>query len=59
MLADVVAQLEDALNKLDRPSDISNTLKDQTRQAQAQKQKKLESIAEGKAELEEVDNAEE
>jgi len=57
MLAEVVKQLEDALNKLERPSDVSNVLGD-ARQARAratQRQKKLESIAEGQAELEDID----
>jgi hypothetical protein len=51
-----VTQLEDYLNKLDRPTDITNMIGDQQKKATAQRQKKLESIAEGQAELEDIDN---
>jgi hypothetical protein len=60
MLEEVVKQLEDALNKLDKPTDIVNLLEAQRKEKQqkaAQRQKKLESIAEGQAELEGIDVA--
>lgn len=59
MLAEVVKQLEDALNKLDRPSDVSNVLGEgrEGKMKPTQRQKKLESIAEGQAELEDIDVA--
>ena len=59
MLAEVVKQLEDALNKLDKPTDVSNVLGDVRagKKRATQRQKKLESIAEGQAELEDIDVA--
>jgi len=60
MLEEVVRQLEDALNKLDKPTDIVSLLDKQRKEKQekaAQRQKKLESIAEGQAELEGIDVA--
>ena len=48
MLEEVVKQLEDCLNKLDKPSDIANMLQSQQQRVKAtQRQKKLESSAEG------------
>ena len=47
MLEEVVKQLEDCLNKLDKPSDIANMLNQQQKVKATQRQKKLESIAEG------------
>jgi hypothetical protein len=48
MLEEVVKQLEDCLNKLDKPSDIANMLQNQQQRANATpRQKNLESIAEG------------
>lgn len=57
MLEEVVKQLEDNLNKLDKPSDIINQTQNKELLKQTQRQKKLESIAEGKEELEDIDVA--
>lgn len=59
MLTEVVKQLEDALNKLEKPSDLTSLLHDQRKSqaAATQKQKKLTSIAEGQVELEDIDVA--
>jgi ubiquitin-protein ligase len=60
MLEEVVKQLEDALNKLDKPSDIETLLGRQQKEQKSkatQRRKKLESIAEGQAELEDIDVA--
>jgi len=61
MLTEVVKQLEDALNKLEKPTDVSNMLGDLRREKKVatQRRKKLESIAEGQAELEDIDVADE
>ena len=56
MLTEVVKQLEDILNKLDKPTDIVNLLQNQRKERKkTQRHKKLESIAEGQAELEDID----
>jgi len=54
MLEEVVKQLEDALHKLDRPTDISNAVKAEKKQ-QASRTKKIESIRDGQANLEDID----
>ena len=54
----MVKQLEECLNKLDKPTDIVNMLKQsKDKKLVTQRRKKLESIAEGQEELEDIDVA--
>jgi ubiquitin-protein ligase len=59
MLTEVVKALEDELNKLDKPTDISNMRAGaaQGKKRTTQRQQKLASIAEGQVELEDIDVA--
>lgn len=55
MLTEAVKQLEDALNKLEKPTDIVLGDASKGGKAASQRKKKLASIAEGQAELEDID----